>query len=68
MNFWQWLGLGIGLALVIEGLMPFLSPAKWRQVVQQIQQLGDGQIRFFGLASVLVGLFIIYLFNFGFIA
>ncbi len=59
MSFWQVLGLGIGIALVIEGLMPFASPAKWRQVFLQIQQLSDGQIRFFGLVSIGVGLLIV---------
>ena len=59
MSFWQVLGLGIGLALVIEGLMPFASPAKWRQVFLQIQQLSDGQIRFFGLVTIGAGLLIV---------
>jgi uncharacterized protein len=58
LGFWQLLGLAVGLALVIEGLMPFLSPAKWRQVFMQIQQLSDGQVRFFGLISIGVGLLI----------
>ena len=55
LSLWQILGIGFGLALVIEGLMPFLSPDRWRQVVQQIQQLSNGQIRFFGLMSMVVG-------------
>ena len=55
-SFWQLLGLGIGLALVIEGLMPFFSPAKWRSVFGQIQQMNDGQLRFFGLISIAIGL------------
>ena len=55
-SFWQLLGLGIGLALVIEGLMPFFSPAKWRSVFGQIQQMNDGQVRFFGLISIGIGL------------
>jgi uncharacterized protein len=59
LSFWQVLGLGIGLALVIEGLMPFASPAKWRQVFTQFQQLSDGQVRFFGLVSIGVGLLIV---------
>ncbi len=59
MGFWQVLGVGIGLALVIEGLMPFASPAKWRQVFLQIQQLSDGQIRFFGLVTIGAGLLIV---------
>ena len=63
LSLWQILGVGLGLALVIEGLMPFLSPERWRQVVQQIQQLHNGQIRFFGLASMLIGLLLIYACN-----
>ena len=53
------LGLGVGLALVIEGLMPFASPAKWRQLFTQIQQLSDGQVRFFGMVSIGIGLLIV---------
>ena len=61
LSFWQLLGLGIGLALVIEGLMPFASPAKWRQVFTQIQGMNDGQVRFFGLLSIGIGLAVILL-------
>ena len=42
--------------LVFEGLLPFASPAAWRRMFAQILHLRDGQIRFFGLLSVLVGL------------
>jgi uncharacterized protein YjeT (DUF2065 family) len=42
--------------LVFEGLLPFFSPAAWRRMFAQILQLKDGQIRFFGLLSVLAGL------------
>ena len=48
--------LACALALVIEGSMPFISPARWRQVFQQVLQLSDGQIRFIGLCSIVVGL------------
>lgn len=54
------LGLGLALALVIEGFMPFLSPAKWRRLTAQIQGLSDGQIRFFGLVSIGVGALIFF--------
>ncbi|MCZ8251677.1 MAG: DUF2065 domain-containing protein [Hylemonella sp.] len=50
--FW----LAMALVLVIEGLFPFLSPGGWRRMFSQILQLSDGQIRFFGLLSILVGL------------
>ncbi|MBL0726770.1 DUF2065 domain-containing protein [Piscinibacter sp. HJYY11] len=46
----------LALMLVVEGLLPFLSPGAWRQVFQRALQLSDGQIRFLGLTSMLVGL------------
>jgi len=55
------LWLAIGLVLVFEGLLPFASPLAWRRMFTQILQLQDGQLRFFGLMSVLGGLLLIWL-------
>ena len=44
------------LMLVIEGLLPFISPPKWRSVFERAMKLSDGQIRFIGLASIGLGL------------
>ena len=55
-----WL-LALGLMLVFEGLMPFVSPKAWRNVVSQIAQFRDGQIRFFGLLGILAGLALLWL-------
>jgi uncharacterized protein len=46
----------VGLMLVIEGVLPLVAPQAWRDTFARIIQLGDGQIRFIGLASMLVGL------------
>jgi uncharacterized protein YjeT (DUF2065 family) len=46
----------LALVMVIEGLMPLISPARWREVFSRILALSDGQIRFIGLASILMGL------------
>jgi uncharacterized protein YjeT (DUF2065 family) len=46
----------LALMLVIEGLLPFLSPATWRQVFERATRMSDGQIRFIGLVSLLAGL------------
>lgn len=46
----------IALVLVLEGLMPFLHPAGWRRVIEQVARLRDGQLRFLGLVSIVVGL------------
>ena len=49
----------LALMLVFEGLMPFMSPTRWRQVFEQVLRLSDGQIRFIGLGSMLVGLLLL---------
>ena len=46
----------LALVLVIEGLLPFVSPAGWRRVFTQMVQLRDGQIRFFALLCILSGI------------
>ncbi|MCA0326217.1 MAG: DUF2065 domain-containing protein [Proteobacteria bacterium] len=51
----------LGLALIIEGLLPFLSPGAWRRAFSQLLQMQDGQIRFFGLLAVLGGLALFWL-------
>ncbi|MEY4752658.1 MAG: hypothetical protein RJA44_333 [Pseudomonadota bacterium] len=58
---WDTLVVAGALVLVIEGLMPFLSPARWRQIFTQVLQLSDGQIRFIGLLSMLLGLLLLLL-------
>ena len=49
----------LALMLVFEGLMPFLSPGLWRRVFERATQLTDGQIRFFGLSSMIIGLLLL---------
>ena len=53
------LWLALGLMLVFEGLMPMLAPTRWRRLFEQLLLLQDGQIRFFGVFMVLLGLAIV---------
>ena len=50
------------LMLVIEGLLPFISPAQWRSVFERALKMSDGQIRFIGLGSMLAGLAMLWFF------
>ena len=43
------------LLLIAEGLLPFFSPARWRSVFERALQMSDGQLRFLGLLSMLLG-------------
>lgn len=49
----------LALMLVFEGLLPFLSPKRWRDVFERATRMSDGQIRFLGLTSMLVGLLLL---------
>ena len=53
--------MAFALMLVIEGLFPFLAPSAWRDTFRRLMQLSDGQIRFFGLTSMLAGLILLLL-------
>ena len=62
-TFWDYLIGAFALMLVVEGLLPFLSPPRWRAVFERATQMSDGQIRFIGLASMLAGLVMLYFFG-----
>jgi hypothetical protein len=49
------------LMLVIEGILPFLAPAVWRETFRKMLELSDGQLRFIGLGSMLGGLLMFFL-------
>jgi len=53
--------MAFALMLVIEGLLPFLAPRVWRETFRRLLQLTDGQIRFFGLTSMIVGLILLFI-------
>jgi hypothetical protein len=55
--------LAFALTLVIEGLMPFLAPRVWRETFRRVTELSDGQIRFIGLTSMLVGIVLLTIFR-----
>ena len=55
--------MAFALMLVIEGILPFIAPAAWRETFLRLAQMADGQIRFIGLTSMLVGVVLLILFS-----
>ena len=53
------LAMAFALMLIFEGVLPFLAPTLWRDTFRKITQMTDGQIRFVGLSSMLVGLLLL---------
>ena len=51
----------LALLLVVECLLPFLSPGAWRAAFERATRMSDGQIRYFGLSSMLIGMLLLYI-------
>ena len=56
---WHDLVRAFGLVLVLEGLWPFLSPARWRSAILRVSALDDRMLRGFGLAMMICGLIVL---------
>lgn len=54
--FWQHLWIAISLVLVIEGILPFLYPERWRRLVAQMAMIDNRSMRIIGLISMLCGI------------
>jgi hypothetical protein len=51
----------LALVLVLEGALPFAAPSLWRDAFRRMIELSDGQIRFVGLSSMLIGMLLLLL-------
>ena len=47
------------LVLVLEGLLPLLAPRVWREAFRRLTELSDGQLRFVGLISIVIGVVVL---------
>lgn len=57
---WQELGIALSLLLVLEGILPFLYPERWRAAMLALAELSERQLRLIGLASMLLGTALLY--------
>lgn len=53
----------LALMLIIEGILPFIAPAAWRETFLRLAHMADGQIRFIGLTSMLAGIVLLFIFH-----
>ncbi|MEK7990300.1 MAG: DUF2065 domain-containing protein [Thiotrichaceae bacterium] len=60
-EFWSVLLSAIALIFVIEGIMPFLSPATWRRTLVSISEMENGSLRIMGFISMIFGILLLYL-------
>lgn len=60
-NMWQELGIAFSMLLVIEGIIPFLYPQRWKNMVQALAEIDNKSMRVMGLISMLLGTGLLYL-------
>ncbi|MBI3777721.1 MAG: DUF2065 domain-containing protein [Gammaproteobacteria bacterium] len=60
---WHELWIALALLLILEGVIPFLSPDGLRRALVAMHQLSDSQLRFAGLTSMLLGVVLLYVIN-----
>ncbi|MEX1670044.1 DUF2065 domain-containing protein [Zhongshania guokunii] len=58
---WQELSVALSLVLIIEGLLPFLSPERWRLLAYRMADMDSRSVRIAGLVSMLAGLILLSL-------
>lgn len=59
---WMWNDLWVAMALmlVLEGIVPFLSPEALRRMMAAMAQMDDRSMRIAGLISMLAGVALLY--------
>ena len=57
---WSDLWAAVALVLVLEGVLPFLSPARARDIYLTAARTGDRGLRITGLLSMLFGVLLLY--------
>lgn len=60
-SIWHQVLVAFSLVLVIEGIVPFLYPRRWRNMVAQLAMIDDKNMRMIGLISMLSGVGLLYL-------
>lgn len=59
--YWTDILTAVALLLVIEGMLPFVGPGRYKQLVAQIAGLSDNQLRTFGLTAMVAGLLLLFI-------
>jgi len=60
---WHELAVAFCLMLVIEGIIPFISPGRWRKMLLVLDQIDDNTMRMIGLGSMLTGTILLLMIN-----
>ena len=58
--YWTAILTAVALLLILEGMLPFVGPVRYKQLVAQIASLSDNQLRTVGLVTMIAGLLLLF--------
>lgn len=58
---WQDILTAFALYLIIEGMIPFVAPQRFRRTMEQIGKLSDNNLRSVGLLAMGAGLLLLFI-------
>ena len=53
----------IALLFIMEGILPFVFPNFWKNMMRQATELPETQLRVMGLVSIAIGLLVLLFFS-----
>ena len=60
---WHELLIALALVMVLEGIVPFLSPRMMRRMLLTAAEMDDRSLRIGGLIAMVLGVLMLYLVN-----
>ncbi len=60
---WHEFLVALALLLILEGIVPFLSPEGLRRTLALVSELSDNTLRFAGLSAMVLGCLLLYAVN-----
>jgi len=57
---WRDLFAALSLVLILEGLIPFAAPSRYRRLVERLGDTTPAHLRYGGLVMMAVGLILLY--------
>jgi uncharacterized protein YjeT (DUF2065 family) len=58
---WRDILTAFALYLIIEGMIPFIGPDRFRRAVEQISRMNDNNLRMVGLIAMGAGLLLLFI-------
>jgi uncharacterized protein YjeT (DUF2065 family) len=57
---WSDLGAAIALMFIIEGIMPFINPGTFRQMLEMVSKMEERSVRTLGAVWMFLGIGLLY--------